>query len=121
MNESEFDRIAEEVSPEAVERLVRAFGGVSVYLPRDPKPTHKVCRVLGHDLVVRIVGVIGSGRLSVPTGARAESDRNGVRITALLRAGKPRSEIARTVGCTERTVSRWAHRLRKGSRHSHGA
>lgn len=116
MSESDIERIAQEVSPEAAEKVMRAFGGASLYIPRVPGPHHKLSIAVGHVDAKKIARLIGPGTIQVPTGARARIDRQGAEIEALVRAGRPQSEIARRLGCSVRTVSRRAQRTRQTDR-----
>lgn len=111
MSGGDIVRIAQEVSPEAADRLMRAFGGGVVYLPRRPGPEHPISRAIGLATAREIAEALGPGRLQVPRGTRAAQEEKASRIVAMIRARRPVAEIVRTVGCDARTVYRWRRRL----------
>ena len=112
MSQRDIDLIAQEISPEVAAAIVRAFGGQLIYVPRVPPPDHPLSVALGHEKAKKVAKLLGAGHLDMPTGARAETDRNRARIEAMLDAGRSHSEIVRAVGCSTRTVTRHAARLR---------
>lgn len=116
MSGTDIVRIAQEVSPEAAERLMRAFGGRAVYVPRLPGPAHAISQAIGTETAREIARILGPGRLEVPQGARAEQAEKAARVVAMIRAHRSEAEIARAVGVSVRTVRRWRRRVRQSGR-----
>lgn len=113
MSGSDIVRIAQEVSPQAAEALMRAFGGRTVYLPREPGPGHVMSRAVGVEIARAIADLLGPGHLDVPRGDLAARQEKAAQGMVLIRAGKSEAEIARTLGVSARTVRRWRRLTRE--------
>ncbi|WP_414695326.1 helix-turn-helix domain-containing protein [Phenylobacterium sp.] len=90
---------------DAAARLCAAHGGLVVGVPKYPRAHHALCEVLGVDGVKRIVAEWGSGRVSVLLGRR-------LRAQILFADGRSASEVARDLGVSYRTASRYRRALR---------
>lgn len=113
MSGADLVRIAQEVAPEAAEAMMRAFGGGSVYLPRDPGPSHVVSRAVGLEAARAIVEILGPGHLDVPRGDAAARKEKAAKGLVMLRANRSEAEIARTLDVSVRTVRRWRRQMRE--------
>lgn len=79
--------------------LAAALGGRRVHVPLVPTDNHILSQVVGLKAAERLASHYGGVTFTV---AREYGRRE--RIVALRKEGKPVSEIARVLGCTERHV-----------------
>jgi hypothetical protein len=91
----------------AVLALVKARGGVDIYLPETPTADCALVRIVGLEAAKRIVDALGSFRkINIPTGRGSGHSRriDWARVVALHDVGMTRRKIAEEVGCTDRQV-----------------
>ncbi len=105
-------RISEAAGPEVALEMASKFGGRTVYIPARPVADSVLVRAVGQAAVEKIIRAIGRGHLEVPLGPLANYARMRAAIRAQLRAGKSAPQIARMLGCHERTVERERRRMR---------
>lgn len=105
--------VARQCGAAAVERLCAELGGNAVLIPKEPKPHHVLCRVLGVEAVRRIADEWGWGRVTVPLGSAATHNRLRAQAFALFAAGKSAAAVARELGVHYRTATRYRAALRQ--------
>lgn len=92
------------VSCETVEALVEKLGGLVLYVPRDPEPTHPLSQAVGHAAAARLAQYAGGTRITIPRGAAM---RRRVRDEAIRRdytAGANMTDLVTRYQVTERWV-----------------
>ena len=97
-----YAELADAIGEDGAEKLCRAVGGVSTYIPRTQPEGSPLC------------GVIGMERM------RRRSEPSKVRIARLLESGKAPGAVALEIGVTERYVRMIASRCKIGSGGSGG-
>jgi len=103
------NQVAERFGEEAARRLLAAFNGVAVQLPKAPHAGHVIAQAVGLPLLVWLCDTYGRRRrLWIPGGPFARGTRNLVRVRRLIMAmpGHTCADIARAAGCGERQVRR---------------
>jgi len=86
----------------AVPKLVAARGGTRLYIPSTPAEGDELVRLIGMPAARALADLRGNEEVDIPLGIGI-----GAKKAAISRmAHRPASEIARTVGTTERHVRR---------------
>jgi hypothetical protein len=98
---------------DAAARLCQELGGSRVKLPAEPRPYHRITLVLGLKGARRVVAEFGHGNVDVPLGQTAIHHQRRASAEAMTREGKSAAEIARALGCSVRSVSRYRARVRE--------
>ena len=96
--------IAEEVGREAAVQLARAYGGRSIYVPKNPRADCKLSKCVGQNAAMAISRKIGAGDLEIPQGAFRGPGARRRHIRDLVARGMTHSQIAEKLDVTERTV-----------------
>ena len=96
--------VAEYCGMDAAQDLVRLFGGTRLWVPLRWTQEHELNR-LGEAHARRLIDVFGNSVLDVPRRLLTAGGLSTV-IDELLADGMEHNEIARLVGCSQRTVSR---------------
>ena len=95
------------IGEKATRKLVKAFGGTRLYIPRLSRlrPSHKLVGVVGWEAAERLCREYGGiGDLKIPT-CRTDPHRIDRKKVVRLRAvATPVSRIALQVRCTEKAV-----------------
>ena len=102
------NQMAERFGEEAARRLLAAFNGVAVQLPKDPHAGHVMAQAVGLPLLVWLCDTYGRRRrLWIPGGPFARGTQNRVRVRRLIMAmpGRTCADIARPLGFPARTTS----------------
>lgn len=100
--------LVEAIGQSAAEKLARAFGGITLSVPKAPGEHHHIRAALGDEDTARLVSYCGGGRIHVPKQAERRE-----RARALHRAGALTvAAIAIETGFSDRHV----YRLIKGDR-----
>ncbi|AOT25359.1 MULTISPECIES: helix-turn-helix domain-containing protein [Brucella] len=106
--------IAQVAGTEAAWAIVRAQGGITVYLPSQPKEGHWLVELVGQEAAEKICAhfcVGNSGvRLTIPMGKYATSRE---RLVKALEAGMTAPQAALAAGMHERSAYRARKRIRK--------
>jgi DNA-binding NarL/FixJ family response regulator len=105
---AELSRFSEHLSPDELYRLVQAFGGQRLYLPRGINQAHGLARTLGLDAARRLAEGIGAGQISIPLARHWQ-------ILVLRSRGLTHRAIAAELRITEKAVE---ENLRAARRHS---
>lgn len=95
--------VAEYCGMDAATELVRVFGGTRLWIPLRHTPEHPLNRI-GEKHARRLIDVFGNSSLDVPR--RLLTADGLATVIDQLTADHEQSEIARLVGCSQRTVSR---------------
>ena len=106
------ERIISIIGAEATLRLCKSYGGISHYIPRTPLPAHPIRDLLGPDSWKRLCHYYGGTRLQIPRGERAYKRAAVIGLINENRLSV--RQIAMTVGCTERWVSKMRGEVRRG-------
>ena len=91
---------------EAVEPLMRAFGGLVIHVPKQAGPGHPLVEALGEHAAAVLCRYLGGNRFSVPKGFRMMLAARNAAIRRDADQGVPMAELVRRYGLTERQV--WA-------------
>jgi hypothetical protein len=94
--------VAELVSMRAAMRLVEAFPGTVLYIPKKITQDHELC-VIGIDDAYALSRVFGGCHLQVPMSILSREKRR-LLICRLASENISRRQIALRAGCTERRV-----------------
>jgi Mor family transcriptional regulator len=90
------------IGAQAAAQLAADFGGRRVYIPATPSSLDQISRSIGLEAAVRLARLCGGERVMIP--AHPERALRHAQIVALRRRGASVSQIARSMGCTERYV-----------------
>ncbi|WP_111745581.1 Mor transcription activator family protein [Salinisphaera orenii] len=96
--------LIEVIGIQAALRLIEAFGGTDVYVPRRPTPELESLLGLGPAQALVDHYYAGSDKLKLPRCAAAMRSLLHRRIVAAYHDGASAAELARGHGCTERWV-----------------
>lgn len=99
---------------EAMERLAFKVGGGRVTVPREPREHHVLSLILGVEGTRKVVAIFGWGEVEVPMGPAALHERLRTAAEALIKSGKSGPEVARALGVSQRTVTRYRRRMKAG-------
>lgn len=113
-----YAELADAIGEDGAEKLCRAVGGVSTYIPRTQPEGSPLCGVIGTERMRRLCSAFGGLRVTLPNRRRSEPSK--VRIARLLESGKAPGAIALEIGVTERYVRMIASRCKIGSGGSGG-
>ncbi len=91
---------------EAVEPLMRAFGGLVLHVPRQAGPGHPLVEALGEHAAAVLCAYLGGNKFPVPKGFRRMLAARNAAIRRDYDQGVPVAELVRRYGITERQV--WA-------------
>jgi len=91
---------------EAVEPLMRAFGGLVLHVPKQAGPGHPLVEALGERAAAVLCRYLGGNRFPVPKGFRRMIAARNAAIRRDYDQGVPVAELVRRYGLTERQV--WA-------------
>ena len=113
-----YAELADAIGDDGAEKLCRAVGGVSTYIPRTQPEGSPLCGVIGMERMRRLCSAFGGLRVTLPNRRRSEPSK--VRIARLLESGKAPGAVALEIGVTERYVRMIASRCKIGSGGSGG-
>lgn len=94
---AELEHLASRLEAWGLFRLIEAHGGLRLYIPRTPKDTDELVKLLGMEATQKLAAEWGGDYLKVPL-ARAWFAR------CLLAQGQSQRQIARAMRTTENTV-----------------
>lgn len=100
--------IAETLGLPLALRLMAAFGGQELRIPKEPVPGHPILKALGETDGRALCQYLADEKIYVPHGRPARNARAAV--LELERKGRSRREIARLLGLSQRHVRRMANR-----------
>ncbi|ALQ51931.1 Mor transcription activator family protein [Nitrosomonas ureae] len=102
--------IAQEIGISDTLKLVRHYGGTSVYIPRKLKVGHELIAVLGIDSATKICEKFGGyDRIEIPKAQMLTLELRNIEILNDKKV-LSRSKVARKYGLTERQISKILHR-----------
>ena len=108
--------IAQATDTETALKIAGAYGGIRVYIPARPNADHWLTRLVGPEKAQKVSAALvadqGGIDILMPMGPSAAKRARWQRMQRMIDDGLPKRQIARAVGCHERTVQ--AHR--NGSR-----
>ncbi len=93
--------------------LARTYGGTRLYIPARVTENHRLAKTLGLGPARLLVKTLGGAEHLIPLGPFASGPRCARVIDEMTKKGEPAATIARTIGCTERSVYR--HRQANGT------
>ena len=105
-----YAELADAIGEDGAEKLCRAVGGVSTYIPRTQPEGSPLCGVIGTERMRRLCSAFGGLRVTLPNRRRSEPSK--VRIARLLESGKAPGAVALEIGVTERYVRMIASRCK---------
>ncbi|HRW61250.1 MAG TPA: helix-turn-helix domain-containing protein [Defluviicoccus sp.] len=101
-----YDQIREACGDAIAQRLFAAAGGIRIWVPEEPRPSHVLAQLVGLDDARAIAKAIGSGPLSVPKPESIRRQDIPQQVIALRRDGLSVPQIALKLGISERSVYR---------------
>ena len=96
----------------AAEKFLQAFAGCRYRIPYKPSARCRLAMAIGHDNAKAFAAEYGGEVMDVPGGDRLAWNQRTRRIEDMIVAGMASYDVAREVGCTERTVRKARARLR---------
>ena len=93
-----YAELADAIGEDGAEKLCRAVGGVSTYIPRTQPEGSPLCGVIGTERMRRLCSAFGGLRVTLPNRRRSEPSK--VRIARLLESGKAPGAVALEIGRT---------------------
>lgn len=107
------EQLSDVIGQEAAYRLCRSMGGISYYIPKAPRPDHRIAERIGQGAWEKLCAYYGGTRLKLPTG---EQYFKRQRAVALLQEGRlSNRQIALEIGGTEGFVSQLRAQLHRAS------
>jgi hypothetical protein len=85
-------------------KLLAAYPGLHLVVPKRPPPEHRLVEVIGWEAAVRFCDIYGGDIIQIPRAVKAYRALRDARIRAERRQGDPLSAIALRHGLTERQV-----------------
>lgn len=89
-------------------RLAHEFGGSAVIIPKHPQAGQRLVDCIGVDAALKMIKNYGPGKIEVPLGPAGSYNQfirgQAQSISKEINAGKNNVQVARSVGCTVRTV-----------------
>ena len=110
--------LAETIGDAAATRLLRAYGGRRLYVPRDPPRDHPIALTIGADAARRLADDWGGQRIELPDSSVAELHLRNSRIIREYQRGHPVRTLARAYRLSPRMVRKILDRAgipRRGS------
>lgn len=113
--------IAEATSPETAMLLVQSFGGTRIRFPH-PKTVEKasddhwLIALVGREPALAIADQFMGSWVCIPTGYRLLGHERRERIRNMIAEGSTANVIARSAGCSVRTVYRHRNIARRAAR-----
>jgi hypothetical protein len=105
------ENIAKVIGAGATARLISIFGGVRVYIAKNPAPSDPLVQVIGSEAAAMLASIFGGERVWFPNDAGHETR---MRIARMRRRGSSISRIARELRVSERYVYKVLAQLRDG-------
>ncbi len=97
--------IAELIGLPATLKLVKAYGGTRLYVPKRFDPDHPIVKLIGHELAARLFERFGGqDQFDVPKAMIAVKAARDATIRAQRRDGYTHARLAVLHGITERQV-----------------
>ena len=103
-------RLAATIGPKSLANLAKLVGGTRLYVPLDFDKANRLRSRIGDDLAILLIFHFAGSRFYVPT-LKPPAKPSRRQIIALTQAGRSAPEIARRIGCSDRTIH--THRNRK--------
>lgn len=89
-------------------KLVEAYGGIGLYVPKTVDAEHKLARLIGLEVAQKLVQAYPGATLAIALSATGDHAKQGAirrhKIRELRKQGKSHSQIARELRTTDRTV-----------------
>ncbi len=85
-----------------IERLLKAFGGLPLYIPKAFDPNHAIAAEAGTVLAETLSAIYGGTQPVIPTGEELRRERSRLEVRRLAKKGCNAHEIVRecrAVGC----------------------
>lgn len=101
-------RLSDAIGDQATHHLVYACGGIRLYIPMEPKPSHPWAKALTAEQWSKAVTAFGGEMVDLPTG-RYMYRLLKAEIIEMAERGASQREIAIKVRCSERYVRRVLH------------
>ena len=105
------ENIAKLIGAGATARLISNFGGVRVYIAKNPAPTDPLVHLIGLEAAALLASIFGGERIWFPNDA---GHQTRMRISRMRRRGSSISRIARELRVSERYVYKVLAQLRDG-------
>ena len=84
--------------------VIREFGGIRVFVPRNMTPTNKWAKLLGSEKACRLSARYGGKTLSIPRGKKRVQQKRNREIIHQYDAGIPVRKLARDYQLTDRQI-----------------
>ena len=101
-----YDLIRESCGDAVAQKLLAAAGGIRVWVPEEPRPSHDLTQLVGLDEARAIAKAIGPGPLAVPKPESIRRQEIPNQVADLRRNGLSVPQIALRLGISERSVYR---------------
>jgi hypothetical protein len=89
-------------------KVAASVGGTRVYIPTRPATDHWLSTLVGHERAMAIGSALAPAQggldILVPMGPLAQKLSRWRRMKEMIDSNMPKREIARAIGCHERTV-----------------
>ena len=99
------------VSEPDIERFLKAFGGLPLYIPVRFDPSHPIAVAAGEQIASVLCSIYSGEQPVMPTGAELHRQKKNARVRQLARDGKNCHEIARETRLHLRQVYRIVSRM----------
>jgi hypothetical protein len=94
------------LGPALASWVMHEYGGVRLYVPRNPRPKCRMARLFGLEGARRLSEALGHGALLIPMGPAARRSTKVPPLGRYFRSGWSTPRIAQRFGIHERTVRR---------------
>lgn len=100
--------LSELIGLPATLKLVDAYGGIELYVPKTVDASHKLAWLIGLESAQKLVQEYPGATITIALSAAGDHARQGAirrhKIRELRKLGKTHSQIARELHTTDRTV-----------------
>ena len=108
---SVLEHIVSITSEDTAAQLATTYGGMRIYIPKQPKENHPLAQLIGWDNLQAIIHKIGDGYMVIPAKKYRGAGAKAELISKLLKENKSVREVAQIANCCERTV--WLHKSKQ--------
>lgn len=98
--------MAKIVPLDAVMKIAKRYGGMRIYVPRNPSPQSEIARLIGLRGARALCAKQGGGEIEIPRARAAFNEIRDAEIRLLRRRGASLPDLARRFGLVTRQVRR---------------
>ncbi|MBF0273461.1 MAG: hypothetical protein HQL98_15540 [Magnetococcales bacterium] len=96
--------LADLIGRELAARLVESVGGTRIFVPKKPRPHHRLASLIGMDATTQLSGYCGGEVLAIPKEAGMRRAIRNQQICARYDQGMGVRQLAREYDLTERQI-----------------